>query len=347
MRPGKRALGMPDVWERLSRGISPAGRFLRLPSPLDMNERLSAHLGVTLWVKREDLLDDCGCGHKSRKMAYAAADAQAAGASILVTAASLPSSQAAAVSMFARRLGMRAHIVYCGDDQQPPDVASGYYALVKLLGASVTWKAHAPWVEWAAYVDTVVQEERAAGERPYVIPPGISRWPGFLGSIELGVEVGAQIDTMEAPVWFVGAAGSGATLWGLGIGLQIAGVTGHVHGTCIGPPADDVRRSLRAIRDAISVHIPSHLLDGEVHLHDEARGGGYGRAGAAECDAMTRAAREFGLWLDPTYTAKAFLGLEALVRAGRIPRGAQVVFLQSAGSMGSVAARPDLDRWLA
>ena len=71
---------------------------LRVPSPLDPAPSLGSELGVDLLVKREDRLDDLGCGHKTRKLAHVLAHARAQGATALVTAASVPSSQAVMVA---------------------------------------------------------------------------------------------------------------------------------------------------------------------------------------------------------------------------------------------------------
>jgi len=49
---------------------------------------------------------------------------------------------------------------------------------------------------------------------------------------------------------------------------------------------------------------------------------------------MRLAARTVGIFLDPTYTARALAGLAALVAGGRIKPGDRTVFLHTGGLPG-------------
>lgn len=320
--------------------------LIRGPSRLYVHRSLSAELKVELWLKREDLLDEFGCGHKARKMDYLCREAMDRRATVLVTAVSLPSSQAVAAAAWAQALGLRAHIVYCGDEQRRPERLCGNYLLVSLLGATVTWRERSPWRRWREHLDYAVQLEERAGERPYALQPGLFRWPGFLGSVELGLELAAQLTPPDSPLHVVGAAGSGGSLLGVALGLEIAGMPASVHGACIGAPRKCVERDLGALRDHAldRLGVVSSSCRGSVVLHDRERCGGYGRASGALVSLIRETAARHGVLLDATYMAKAFACLRRLVGEGSIPRGERVVLLHSGGTVELLGGRGELGR---
>ena len=62
------------------------------------------------------------------------------------------------------------------------------------------------------------------------------------------------------------------------------------------------------------------------------QGRGYGLADRALWDLIARIAREEGVLLDPTYTAKAMAGLVGEVTAGRM--GGRILFWHTGGTFG-------------
>ncbi|MFH9211192.1 1-aminocyclopropane-1-carboxylate deaminase/D-cysteine desulfhydrase [Streptomyces globisporus] len=317
---------------------------LRVPSPLDPAPSLGSELGVDLLVKREDRLDDLGCGHKTRKLAHVLAHARAQGATALVTAASVPSSQAVMVAASAARTGLRAHIVYCGDVQERPRSAAGNYLLAGLLGADVTWHERTAWDRWPALLADAAARLREAGEVPYAVPPGVADWPGLLGSVELGLELAAQLPADGRETHLVTAAGSGGTAFGLAIVAALLDLPWQVHGVCLGaPPAGVAQEMARQHADgerALAMTLPG---PDRVRLHDGARGDGYDRWGKAELTEIRRWLAQQRVLLDPTYTAKTAVGLAQLVAGGVIPRGARAVFVHTGGSFRTLEGAPALD----
>ncbi|MFB4426007.1 1-aminocyclopropane-1-carboxylate deaminase/D-cysteine desulfhydrase [Streptomyces sp. QL37] len=325
-------------------GLSAADGELRVPSPLDPAPSLGSRLGVDLRVKREDRLDDLGCGHKVRKLAHVIAHARAGGATTLVTAASVPSSQAVMVAASAARAGLGAHVVYCGDVQERPRSAAGNYLLVGLLGADVTWHEHTAWDRWPELLADVVARLRDQGEVPYAVPPGVTDWPGLLGSVELGLELAAQLPVDGVETHFVTAAGSGGTAFGIAIVAALLDLPWRVHGICLGTGPEGVLAEMdRQHADgekALGTALPG---PDRVRLHDGARGGGYDRWGRAEVTEIRRWLAHQRTLLDPTYTAKTAVGLAQLVADGIVPRGARVVFVHTGGSFRTLEGAPALD----
>ena len=85
---------------------------------------------------------------------------------------------------------------------------------------------------------------------------------------------------------------------------------------------------------------------GDIDVCDAVLAPGYGRLSPAVGEAMSMAARQEALFLDPVYTGKVMAGLVAHVRAGRIPPGSRVLFLHTGGVPALFAYAAKLEPWL-
>src|SRR5512145_205373 len=156
------------------------------PTPLLKLERLSAELGVELWVKRDDLTGLLESGNKIRKLEFLVGEALAQRADTLITCGTLQSNCCRAVSAVAARLGLKAMLALQG---APPAAYDGNLLLDRVLGAEVRYCTDQEW----AKVDEVMQEmagrARAAGRTPYVIPESGATVVGALGYVACGQEI--------------------------------------------------------------------------------------------------------------------------------------------------------------
>ena len=111
------------------------------------------------------------------------------------------------------------------------------------------------------------------------------------------------------PDVIVHATSSAGTQAGLVAGCALLGLDAEV----IGVSADDsaeqieaaVRRLLHGLGALLDVNGETLMRDAAVNVDDGQVGGGYGVATAASREAIELVARTEGLFLDPTYTAKA------------------------------------------
>lgn len=321
----------------------------RVPTPLDEREDISRDLGVRIRLKREDLIDDLAGGHKARKLAYVAGEAVARGADVLVTGGSVPSGQCVSVAAAARELGMDSHLVYCGDSQRRPARPQGSYLLALLLAHRVTWHELTPWDRIDELLAEAAAKEVAQGRVPYIIPPGLHTWPGILGSIDLGLELAAQLsltpDGAEG-AHVVAPAGSGTTTLGLSIAARLLDLHWTVHGMCIGGSPEQVRAAIAALRDdAVHRTGDKRLLEASVVVHDAPLGDGYDLPTDSELGEMRTLLMRYRLPFDPNYMVKTFLGLRDALRSGTIPRAAHVVLVHTGGNLGIHGDSPRLQDW--
>ena len=292
-------------------------RLSTWPTPLEPAPRLAVALGLEpddLWVKRDDLTSFAG-GNKVRKLEHLVAEAEAAGATVLVTSGGVQSNHARMTAAAAAVRGLSAVLVLSGT----PDAGRpGNLALDELFGARVVLVG--PDEDVDERVTTVAAELRAAGEVPAVLPLGGSTATGARGYLACADELIEQLPDLDTVVV---AVGSGGTMAGLVAGLGAERVLGVDTGA-VGDPAERVT--------ALATELGA--TPGELRLRGDQVGEGYGALTEAGRTAMTTAARTEGLVLDPVYTGKAMAGLAAAVADGSVRPGRRTVFLHTGGLPG-------------
>ncbi len=313
-----------------------------LPTPLEPADRLGAALGMepgALWVKRDDLTGLGGGGNKARKLDYLCADAQAAGADVLVTGGGPQSNHVRMTAAAANRLGLDCSVVMAGPR---PSVSTGNIVLVELFGPRVEWiglnEGPMDYYGIERAIDETADRLAADGRRPYRMPIGGASAVGALGYVHAAAELRSQAAGLgpSGPLSgkamgridvVVVAAGSGGTHAGLAAGL---GDLSLVLGVDVGARPDlDTQVPAKAAEVASLAGLP--VPHGEVRVDHERVGDGYGAA-TEECrQAVLLAARTEGLILDPVYTGKAMAGLVAARREGVIGPGDRTVFVHTGG----------------
>jgi len=305
------------------------------PTPVQELAGLRAALGggPRLLVKRDDLLGFGFGGNKVRKLALVAARALEEGADTLVTTGGVQSNHARITAAVAARLGMRCVLVLNGT---PPDPPTGNARLTRLLGAEVHYVATR--AERSPAMGAAVERLADEGRRPFMIPLGASTPLGAMGYARA---VGELLDQVPPPDVIVHSTSSGGTQAGLLTGCALYEVPTEVLGISADEPAEALSAHVRGLLDPMGRMI-SHAagpLAGARRLTVDDRfvGGGYGVPTAASEEAIALLARSEGLFLDPTYTAKAMAGLIAYVREGRFDAGQTVLFWHTGGLPGLFA----------
>jgi L-cysteate sulfo-lyase len=297
----------------------PPIRLSHWPTPLDPAPRLSAALGLgehDLWIKRDDLTD-LGGGNKVRKLEYLAAEALAAGATVLVASGGAQSNHARVTAAAAARMGLGAVLVLGGTALAG---RPGNLALDELLGAEVVLAEGLFGAELDRRAQGVADRLRAAGEVPATLPFGGSSAVGARGYVDCAAELHQQApDAAHVVV----AVGSGGTMAGLVAGLG----SERVLGIDTGALTDPAQRVAALVEELGGV-------PGALRLDRDQVGEGYGRLTSAAATAMRTAARTEGLLLDPVYTGKAIAGLASAVSEGIVRPGERTVFVHTGGLPG-------------
>jgi 1-aminocyclopropane-1-carboxylate deaminase/D-cysteine desulfhydrase-like pyridoxal-dependent ACC family enzyme len=291
----------------------PTSNFIPLargPTPVERLGALSAQ-GAELWVKRDDQTHPVYGGNKVRKLEWLLADAVARGAKRIVTIGAVGSHHVLATTYFAREQGLQVEAVLV------PQPRTDHVVEVLRAGLGLGLRPH-PVGSWAA-VPVAVAGHALRGA--YVVPIGGSNTTGSMGYVVAARELAGQIraGAMPEPDVCVVALGSGGTAAGLAAGFAAEGLRTRVVGVCVSEPPWLLRYvSLRLAGSCARRIRGSGEGPRSVSLTVDARflGPGYGHP-TREGDEATALARQAGLELDPTYTAKAFACALWYVRARR------------------------------
>lgn len=314
-------------------------RFPRLdlaggPTPLDKLERLSAHLGRELYVKRDDTTPFALGGNKVRKLEFLAADALNAGADTLVTAGAIQSNHVRQTAAVAARLGLRCAALLenpIGTDDHNY-LSNGNRLLLDLFGTEVKLVANLDTAD--ELLAQTGEHLRREGRKPYIVPIGGSNALGALGYVRAGLELAEQIrangQRFSAVVLASGSAGTHA---GLAVALadelpelDVIGVTVSRTDAAQRPKVEGLVRSTLELLGHAAPAVPT------VQLWDEYFGPRYGEPNAGTLEAVRLLASQEGLLLDPVYTGKAMAGLLDGIRRNRFVKPGPILFLHTGGS---------------
>ncbi|MEZ4317260.1 MAG: D-cysteine desulfhydrase family protein [Myxococcota bacterium] len=294
----------------------PAVSLSRLPTPVHRLDRLSAELGIDLWVKRDDLTGFGLSGNKVRKLDFLFAEAEAAGADTVLTTGGIQSNHCRATAVAARQRGLRPVLLLRGED---PGVPDANLLLDRLLGAEIHWCTPDEYrTSRNERLAELAEGVRREGGRPYVIPEGGSNAVGSQGYVKAAEELGTQTGPFDHV--FV-AVGSGGTL----AGLAMSGLPGRIHGIAVCDDQATFEARVREIAREAGRPTPA-----DWGVDDRYKGPAYAVATPAIWSDIRAVARAEGLLLDPCYTGKAMHALCEEARAGRL--AGRVLFWHTGGA---------------
>ncbi len=312
----------------------PRYRLATLPTPLDELPHLSDELGVRVLMKRDDLTGFALGGNKARKLEFLLADAINKGADILVTGGGPQSNHARMTAAAARKAGLDVKIVFFG---KPPPEVNGNLLLDQLLGADMMYANTDDKNETDRVIERVVQDLKAQGRKPYLIPVGGST---ALGCVSYILAAGELLEQLQAastqPDWIFVTTGSCGTHAGILAGAKYYGAKIPVYGISVSRAKSECEQ-----RIPLLIHKTSELLDHElpivpkdVVVNADYLGPAYAIITPEARDAILQVARLEGIFLDPVYTGKTMAGLIDLVHRGEIVKGSTVVFWHTGGTPG-------------
>jgi 1-aminocyclopropane-1-carboxylate deaminase/D-cysteine desulfhydrase-like pyridoxal-dependent ACC family enzyme len=313
-----------DQWPRERLGIA--------PTPLVPAPALGVAIGApALWLKRDDLLGFGFGGNKVRSMSLILADVRRAGADVLVTGAGPQSNWVRAAAAAAAAAHLAIDVVYWGE--QPRQVG-GNYLLTRLLGARCHFTGDPDRTSVDRAIAVRAGALRGEGREPYTVARGGACALGVLAHVLAAAELADQcLAEGVTPAAIVLAVGSGATLAGWLLARKLLDVPWRIDGFTVSRPAAEIRpRVAELFGEAAALLGAAVFLDkNEVVVHDGFLGPGYGVPSLEGNAAIRLAAQHEGVFLDPTYTGKAFAGLCHHIHTGQIPDDGPLVFVHSGG----------------
>ncbi|MGI5127748.1 1-aminocyclopropane-1-carboxylate deaminase/D-cysteine desulfhydrase [Pseudonocardia sp. CA-107938] len=291
---------------------------LALPSPLAdlVDERLG---GVSLALKRDDLIAPVISGNKFRKLRYLEAEVRRAGATTVLTFGGAYSNHLRAVAAWGRLAGVRTIGVVRGEERP----------YNSLLAACVDDGMTLEYLDRRTYRrktdPSVIDELRAVHGDFHLLPEGGTSASALRGCAELVAEIERPFDLLVTPV------GTGGTLAGVAAGI---GPGQRALGISVLRGAE----YLNGVVDALHVEVLGERL-GNWSIDHRFHHGGYAKRSELLDEFLGDMTVRHGLSLDHVYVGKMLYALFDMAASGEIASGTQVVAVVT-GSPAQVVPAP-------
>ena len=301
-------------------------------TPIESADRLSSIFGlnIDLKIKRDDLYPFVGGGIKARKIGYIVKEAIKQGYDVLVTNGGPQSNHARATAIIAANLGLKCHLVIVLDLNTVYS-NSGNILLMKMSGASIEYCTKD---QLSNRMDQAIEHWTNKGHKPLYIWGGGHNLQGTTAFVEAASEARIQCG-IWIPDYLVIASGTGSTQAGLSIGYS--DLPTKVIGVSI---SRESGRGTKIILDCIDEFLNAnseYSKNVHVFFRDDWILGGYEQYNQELFSLIDKAAKT-GYFFDPTYSGKALLGLNSMVKNCKIPTGSKVLFWHTGGLMNLQAS---------
>lgn len=305
---------------------------------LDPMPRLGAVLGIDLYAKRDDTLPLAMGGNKVRQLEFYFGIADKQNSDTVLITGAVQSNFVRLCAAAARKVGW--HPVIQLEDRVPgTDISynnSGNVLLDRLLEAEIHYFPEGENEAAAdANLDLLARQLTESGKKPYVIHLGLDHPPiGGLGYVLCALETYLQCKALNRfPDHIVIPSGSGLTHAGFLAGARAIGWQVPVQGICVRRNAEQQRpRVERRAREILDLLGRTETLGSDdVLVDDVVLPPGYGQLNTQVTEAMSMAARQEALLLEPVYSGRTMAGLVSLVRRGVIQNGQSVTFIHTGG----------------
>jgi D-cysteine desulfhydrase len=286
-----------------------------------------------VWLKRDDMTGIEVSGNKIRKLDFLIQDALSHGAEGIITCGGLQSNHCRTTAYVCAKLGLSAELFLRGTPERFP---TGNYLMNLLCGANISFVSPNEYRD----IDNIMKKKAAAdaaqGKTMYIIPEGGSNEIGAWGYYQCFTEILEQIKNNKLPLEaIVVASGSGGTHAGLLIGKLLHKSELEIFSINVCDDADFFRNKIFHViaKFKAKYGYEFDLKKKDIHIVDGFVGAGYGLIGAQEVSLIKRMAKYHGILFDPVYTAKAYLGLEYLIKKEIITYH-NILFIHTGGIFG-------------
>ncbi|RYE56298.1 MAG: pyridoxal-phosphate dependent enzyme [Sphingobacteriales bacterium] len=264
--------------------------------------------GMHISVKRDDMIDPFISGNKWRKLKYILEDVKKAGKTHLVTFGGAYSNHLLATAAAAARNSLTSTAFVRGEV-----VENEVLFLCKLFGMELIFTPR------DAYKDkkALYSEQFSHDPKAYFIDEGGAGKEGARGCEEILDEL--PVDTSH----IFCAAGTGTTAAGILNGIIGTGSKAHLHIVPVLKGGDRLRETIESL-----------TLNRNFTLHTNYHFGGYAKTTPDLILFIQEFTSKTGILIDQIYTAKMFMAIADLHKAGVLHNTDKVVAIHTGGLIG-------------
>ena len=249
----------------------------------------------------------------------------------------MQSNHARQTAAAACKVGMDCELIFEKRVQDADEAyqTSGNVLLDRIYGANIREVDKGS--DMVAAMETLADELRAAGKRPYIVPGGGSNTIGALGYVDCALELMSQANREGLVIdHVVHATGSAGTQAGLVVGLEMTNSGIPLLGIGVNAPKDAQEEKVWKLAEETADYVgaPGCVQREDIIANCDYVGDGYGIPTESMNDAVLLLARLEGLLFDPVYSGKGLAGLIDLVKKGHFGDDGNIVFIHTGGVAG-------------
>ena len=295
-----------------------------MEAPLQqVHDPLLKEHGITLWIKREDLLHPHISGNKWRKLKYNLQAAQAQHKSSLLTFGGAYSNHIAATAAAGKEYGFKTIGIIRGEEHLPLNPTLSFATACGMELHYISREKYKLKHE-AAYLHGLALQ---FGD-PCIIPEGGTNNLAVKGCTEIVQDISIDYD------YICCASGTGGTIAGI-----IAGLAGDKQ--VLGFPAlkggDFLQQEIEGL-----VHNYSGQMYGNWQLITDYHFGGYAKVKLELVDFIKAFQEQHQIPLEPIYTGKMMYGLYDLIKKGFFEKDTTIIAVHTGGLQGNAGFRERL-----
>jgi 1-aminocyclopropane-1-carboxylate deaminase len=288
-----------------------------------LNQKITYDLpkGITLEIKREDLLHPFVSGNKFRKLKYNVLQAKAENQSVLLTFGGAFSNHIAAVAYAGKEQGFETIGVIRGDELRDKISENPTLSFAQECGMRfefVTREAYRHKTETA-----FIEQLQVKFGSFYLVPEGGTNDLAVKGCEEILTEFDAHFD------FVCSAVGTGGTISGL-INSALP------HQKVLGFPA------LKG--DFLQNEIHKFVNNKNWELITDYHFGGYGKVTTEFIEWMNWFYAQTGIPVDPIYTGKMVFGVMDLIQRNYFPPKSKILMIHTGGLQGIAGMNAKLEK---
>ena len=283
---------------------------LEIYSPVhQIKNKLFDELGLTVFIKRDDLIHPIISGNKWRKLKYLLKKAQAENKTHLVTFGGAYSNHLLATAAAAAKFGFKSTGIVRGEE-----VNNDTLFLCRLHGMQLLFTDRERYRDKPA----LFKQHFGDNSEAFFIDEGGASAEGAKGCSELIDELTESYDHIFC------ACGTGTTAAGIINGLQQHQLSTEFH-------AVPVFKNGSFIKDEINKYL---LAPASYHLDTDYHFGGYAKADEELISFIKQFIADTGILIEPVYTGKMLYAVYDLAAKGYFKPGSNILAIHSGGIWG-------------
>lgn len=292
------------------------------PTPINFIDDLEDN---KIYIKRDDLIQYSFGGNKTRKAVKFFEEIDNFENDYVVTYGSSHSNHCRVVANLAAKRNLPCLII------SPEEVADTTYnsKLMKLLGADIVT---VPVNRVSETIDSKIENLKQKGYNPYFIPGGGHGNLGTQAYLECYQEIKKYENDNNINFDYIFlASGTGTTQAGLICGKILNNDDTSIIGISI---ARKNPRGRKIVKDSVKGYLPNineDVIERNTIFIDDYTSSGYGKYDKEISDTIKECIIQYGIPMDSTYTAKAYLGMKKYLEKNNI-RNENILFIHTGGT---------------